>query len=93
MTPVIFPGKVLVMERSVQKNKHLCGICNITKLNPKFLFCLDSPFEDLSHDPYLCHMWSNMRRRKLHFLTIFVGCALGFAAKILWTIPLTFVSQ
>lgn len=92
-TPVIFPGRVLIMERSVQKNEtHLCGTCDITKLNPKFLFCLESPFEDLSCVPYLCHMLSNMRRRKLGFLTIIMGCALGFAAKMPWTIPPTFQS-
>lgn len=71
----------------------LCRTCDITKLNPKFLFCLDSPFEDLSHVQYLCHMWSTMRRRKLCFLTIITGCALGFAAKMPWTIPQLFRQQ
>lgn len=82
-TPVIFPGTVLIMERSAQNNEtHLCGTYDITKLNPKFLFCLDSPFENLSHDPYLCHVWSNMRSRKFCFFTIIMGCALEFAAKM-----------
>lgn len=91
-TPVIFPSRVLIMERPVHNNEtHLCGTCDITELNPTFLFCLESPFEDLSHDAYLCHLESNMRRRKLRFLTIIMGCALGLAAKMPWTVPLTFV--
>lgn len=78
-TAIIFPGGTIILQRSVQnKETHLRGISDITKVEPNFPFCLDSLFEDyLSYDPYLCSLWSNKGRKKLNtYISSLLSCSL-----------------
>lgn len=78
-TAIIFPGGVIILQRSVQnKETHLRGTSDITEVKPNFLFCLDSPFEDyLSYDPYLWSLWSNKGRKKLNtYISSPLSCSL-----------------
>lgn len=78
-TAIIFPGGAIILQRSVQnKETHLRGTSDITKVKPNFPFCLDSLFEDyLSYDPYLCSLWSNKGRKKLNtYISSLLSCSL-----------------